>query len=289
MKGYTSKRKNNKVWKISVAAFLVALLLCLTAIGIKMYKQGQPEPETAQPVEEITEDLNEGEGDAEPEAEVADDDSDDGLEQPEYLKALIEMGVPIPEKEIDFEDLQENVNKDIYAWVYIPDSKIDYPILQHPLDNRYYLNYNLDGSYGYPGCIYTESYNRRDFSDPLTVVYGHNMKNGTMFAGLHKYEDSEYFAEHPYVYIYTPEKLYVYQIFASHEYGSEHLLYKQDYTEKSRFERYIEKIRNVRGMNCNQAEDVEVTADSHILVLSTCMAEKPDNRYLVQGVLLNED
>ena len=199
------------------------------------------------------------------------------------------MGVPIPEKEVDFEELRENVNEDIYAWIYIPDSKIDYPIVQHPIDNFYYLNYNLDGSYGYPGCIYTERYNRKDFADPLTVVYGHNMKNGTMFAGLHDYEDIEYFREHPYVYVYTPEKLYVYEIFASHEYGNEHLLYNHDYAVKSEFRKYVDSILELRSMNSNRAEDVEVTEDSHILVLSTCMANKPDNRYLVQGVLLNED
>ncbi len=289
MKGHNLKKSNNNWWKIGGAALVVVLLIVLAAAGIRSGGEKQPEEEPVLPLEEVIPEAEEDDGKEEVGNELPEEAEEEEEDQPEYIKALMEMGVPIPEKEVDFEDLQENVNSDIYAWVYIPGSEIDYPILQHPVDNRYYLNYNLDGSYGYPGCIYTERYNEKDFSDPLTVVYGHNMKNGTMFAGLHKYEDNEYFKENPYIYIYTPEKLFVYEIFVSHEYGSEHLLYQKDYTNEEQFNRYIEKIMGVRGMNCNRAEDVEVTGNSRILVLSTCMADKPDNRYLVQGVLLNEE
>lgn len=285
MKKHTSSQNAN-IWKIADAAVLAVLLITLAAIGITVNHQKQPEEEA---VQELVEEIPENTADEEAENTGEEITEDKEPELPEYLKTLTELNIPVPDKEVDFEDLQENVNEDIYAWIYIPDSKIDYPVLQHPIDNYHYLNYNLDGSYGYPGCIYTESYNKRDFSDPLTVMYGHNMKNGTMFAGLHKYEDTEYFNEHPYVYIYTPDKLYVYRIFASNEYSSEHLLYRHDYTSETEFENYIDKMAAVRGMNCNRAEDVEVTADNHILVLSTCMADKPDNRYLVQGVLLNEN
>ena len=205
------------------------------------------------------------------------------------MEVLREMGIPIPEKEVDFENLWENTNPDIYAWIYIPDSVIDYPVVQHPTDNIYYLNHNLDGSKGYPGCIYSEDYNTKDFTDPNTVFYGHNMKNGTMFAGLHKFEDAEYFEQNPYVYIYTPDKLLVYEVFASYEHSDEHLLYNHDFTDKNTYQMYIDEIFDTRSMNCNLREDVQVTSDSRILTLSTCIANKPNNRYLVQGVLLNED
>ncbi len=211
------------------------------------------------------------------------------VEEIDPLESLREMGVPIPEKSIDFTDLQENTNADIYAWIYIPDSKIDYPIVQHPTDNYYYLNYNLDGTKGYPGCIYTEDYNVRDFTDPNTVIYGHNMKNGTMFAGLHNYEDIQYFDENPYVYIYTPDKLLVYEIFAAYEYSDKHILYNYDCTNETIYQNYLDEISNVRSMNCNIREGVEVTTEDKIITLSTCIANKPNNRYLVQGVLLNED
>ena len=198
--------------------------------------------------------------------------------------------MPIPEKEVDFADLQENTNGDIYAWIHIPDTKIDYPVLQHPTDNSYYLNHNLDGSRGYPGCIYTEDYNKKDFTDSNTVLYGHNMKNGTMFAGLHKYGDSEYLEEHPYIYIYTEEGLLAYEIFAAYQSGDEHILYAHDgFEDRKVYGKYLEEILNMRSMGSVLKEGAEVTEDSRIITLSTCISGKPDNRFLVQGVLLNGD
>lgn len=162
-------------------------------------------------------------------------------------------------------------------------------MLQHPTDNYYYLNYNLDGSKGYPGCIYTEDYNAKDFSDPLTVMYGHNMKNGSMFAGLHKFEDSQFFEENPYVYIYTADNVLVYEIFAAYQHDDAHLLYEKDYSSEIVFQSYLEEVLGQRSMTANIREDVSVEGSDKVLTLSTCIANKPDNRYLVQGVLLDED
>ena len=81
---------------------------------------------------------------------------------------------------IGFYEAQE-INSDAYAWIEIKDTNIHYPILQHESDDAYYLNHRIDGVAGYPGSIYTERVNAKDFSDYNTVVYGHNMKNKTMF------------------------------------------------------------------------------------------------------------
>lgn len=206
------------------------------------------------------------------------------------MRTVVNMEIPIPEKDIDFSYLQNNVNKDIYAWIDIPDTRIDYPILQHPVDNTYYLNYNMDGSEGYPGCIYTEDCNAKDFADPNTVVYGHNMKDGSMFAGLHQFADREYFETHPYIYIYTEDKLYVYEVFAAYECGDEHILYSCDFTDDAAFEKYLEKIYDLEedaDSSVNIREELDVTAGDHLLTLSTCVTQRPERRYLVQGVLLN--
>ena len=64
------------------------------------------------------------------------------------IRFLEEQEIPIPEKEVDFAGLQENTNKDIYAWIYVPDTQVDYPVLQQPTDNTHYINYNIDGSKG---------------------------------------------------------------------------------------------------------------------------------------------
>lgn len=282
------ENKSNRsdfIWKIAFVACLVLAVISLAVFGLQKLSQAQRERELAElaakntiPVESIVvQTEQEASSQAEPESE------------PEPRDILAELGVPIPEKAVDFAALQANTNPDIYAWIYIPDSVIDYPVLQHPTDNAYYLNYNLDGSKGYPGCIYTENYNQKDFSDPVTVFYGHNMKNGSMFAGLHKYEDSQYFAEHPYVYIYTPEKLLVYQVFASCVYSDKHILMNYDFSSSRAFDTFMEEVTGSKSAGNNYNGEIEVTPESHILVMSTCIAQKPNNRYLVLGVLLNED
>ena len=250
--------KDNRIWKLLLCLFLTAAVIGLGITGVGIYRKNQMEAQ----LEQLAESTAGGEADyaqtgasgavsgsveAEDSGNIP-DSAEQSIEVPaseaqeDPLQYLKDMGIPVPEKEIDFADLQENVNPDIYAWIYIPDTQVDYPVLQHSTDNYYYLNYNLDGSKGYPGCIYTEDYNEKDFSDPNTVIYGHNMKNGTMFAGLHKFEDSEYFAEHPYVYIYTEERLYVYEIFAAYESGNEHILYNNDFTSEYVYSKYLEEI-----------------------------------------------
>lgn len=191
----------------------------------------------------------------------------------------------VPEKEIDFDALHET-NEHIYAWITIPDTAIDYPVLQHPTEQDHYLDYNLDGSRGYPGCIYSQFINAKDFSDFNTVLYGHNMRAGTMFANLHYYEDPDFFAEHPYVYVYTEDGPLVYQVFAAYTFSNVHLLMGFDLSQEAVRETYIENIFSLGGMNDNFNRDVEVTADSRILTLSTCINNRPENRYLVAAVLV---
>lgn len=124
---------------------------------------------------------------------------------------LEQKGIEIPQKNLNWKKLK-GVNQDIYAWIYIPGTGVDYPVLQHPSDDSYYLNYNMNGTRGYPGCIYTEKANSKEFTDFDTVVYGHNMRNDTMFASLHNYEDQTFFNNFPYIYVYTKEKVLVYEI-----------------------------------------------------------------------------
>lgn len=185
---------------------------------------------------------------------------------------------------VDFAGMWK-VNKDVYAWITVPGTVIDYPILQHATDNTYYLNYNIDGSYGYPGCIYTENLNSKSFQDNNTVIYGHNMKNGTMFAGLHKFEDASFFEKNNSVIIYTPEKQLNYTIFAAYVYDDRHLLYSFNFADEAVYTNYINDILNMRSMNANIRKDVSVTGKSKIITLVTCMANQPEKRLLVQAVL----
>ncbi len=285
----TQNSPSNKIGKIIAVSLIVLAAISLTGFGIRKLSQNAQEQRFEElaaqntiPVEAVTVPA------AEPES-AGSEPAESEPESEDNLTILEKLNVPIPEKEVDFAKLQTETNPDIYAWIYIPDSMIDYPVLQHPTDNSYYLDYNLDGSKGYPGCIYTENYNKKDFSDPVTVLYGHNMKKGTMFAGLHKYEDAQYFEEHPYVYMYTPKKLLVYQIFASCEYSDKHILLSHDFSKTKAVEDFLGELTSYVVVGNNYNKEVEVTSEDNLLVLSTCIGNKPNNRYLVVGVLLNAD
>ncbi len=196
-----------------------------------------------------------------------------------------------PVKGIDWDKLHET-NSDIYAWINVPGTSVDYPVLQHPNNNEYYLMHNLDGSYGYPGVIYTEDYNSKDFTDPNTVLYGHNMDNTTMFSTLHKFSDPKMFEDPHYIYIYTEDgRTLVYEIFAAYEYPSIHLLINFDVKNDYIYDQYLRNIQNMDLTSTDVAiirHDIEPTVNDRIITLSTCTTDHDaSKRFLVVGVLLN--
>lgn len=185
---------------------------------------------------------------------------------------------------IDFESLWE-INEDVYAWITIPGTIIDYPILQHETDNTYYLNYTIDGIEGYPGCIYTENVNAKDFSDNNTVIYGHNMRNGTMFTDLHKFRDAEFFSENDIVYIYTPQKQFTYKIFAAYLYDDRHLMNSFDFSDQEIYADYLSELQAMDSEDINIRKEIQVTDADKIITLITCIREQTEKRVYVQAML----
>lgn len=179
--------------------------------------------------------------------------------------------------------------EDAYAWITIEDTNVDYPIMQHPTDNSYYLEHTIDGVKGYPGSIYTEKCNAKDFSDFNTLIYGHDMMNGTMFKHLHKFEDSKFFKKHDTVTIYTPEGELTYKIFAAVTYDDRHLMHAFNYDKEEERQEFLDSIFGLNGFGNHYRKGVEVNTDSHIITLSTCISNKPNNRYLVLAVLQEEE
>lgn len=235
------------------------------------------------PSEESSE-ASQAEGESE-----AGDEAQASASQTEPEEESVLPGYALPYEAVDIAALQEKENGDIYAWISVPGTAIDYPVLQHPEEMDYYLEYNLDGTKGYPGCIYTQRMNSKDWTDKNTVLYGHNMKNGTMFAGLHNYEDSQFFEENPYIYIYTEDnRILVYQIFAAYEYSDAHLLMSISTGTDTTYQAYLDSIFENDGLNDHFNRELELTPQDKIITLSTCISSKPTRRWLVQGVLIEE-
>lgn len=192
------------------------------------------------------------------------------------------------ENPIDFEKLQ-SYNDEIYAWIHIPNTQIDYPVAQHDGADDYYLKHNMYGEPEFAGTIYTEKANKTDFSDPNTVIYGHNMRNGSMFQNLHKFSEKDFFEENQYVYIYTPRHVLTYHIFAAYEYDDRHIMNSFDFSKKKVYKEYLQGVFEGRSMNANIRSDEDVTVDDKIITLSTCVGGKPESRYLVQAVLVKDE
>ena len=190
---------------------------------------------------------------------------------------------------VDFDELQ-TMNPDIYAWLKIPDTDISYAVLQRGAedDQEYYSKHSENGAYYSGGSIFSQSYNRKDFSDPMTVLYGHNLRNGRMFAQLNSFSDAEVFESHRYIYVYLPDRMLVYEIFAAYPHSSEHLLLCHDFADAEDFTAYFDDVRAQKSLQANVREDAWPQPGDRVLTLSTCYRGDNHQRYLVQGKLVAE-
>lgn len=187
----------------------------------------------------------------------------------------------------DFDELQTQ-NEDIYAWIVVPGTMIDYPVLQSETDN-YYLDYNLDHSKGYPGCIYTNKCNAKDFSDYNTVLYGHNMRKGTMFGSLHRYEDREFFDTYQEVFVYTPDRRLTYEVKEIVKFSDVYIPAQYPVEEKEGRDAFLEATLAYTDDPVSYfKDDVEVSEEDKLITLSTCVSGERHRRYLLIGVLKEE-
>lgn len=186
-------------------------------------------------------------------------------------------------RHIDFDSLSSD-NPDIIGWIYVPNTNIDYPIMQSDGDeDEYYLNTTFEGVSNRLGSIYIEKYNQKDFSDPVTVVYGHTFFDDTdaMFTELHYYEDETFFKENPYIYIYTPDQTIQYRVFCISVFDDRYILGNYAFYQDADFQKYLNELKSSDGALVDTT--VDVTKDSTILTLSTCIQGQEENRFLVNA------
>jgi len=193
-------------------------------------------------------------------------------------------GDPVPPPDAYFE--AKKINSDVYAWIEIPDTNVNYPILQGGPNDEYYLEHTIDGKKGYPGTIYTEKVNSKDFTYYNTLIYGHNMKDGTMFKHLHKFEDQKFFDEHEYINIYTETGKYVYRIYAAVTYDNRHIMwafnFKENIEDRTAF---IQSLDTGESANSFR-KGMTIGENSKLITLATCIGGRPDHRWIVVAELI---
>lgn len=186
---------------------------------------------------------------------------------------------------VDFEKLLE-MKSDVVGWIRFDEpSEINYPVVQGR-DNEEYLKRTFEANTNKLGTLFVDVNNPGDFSGRNTFIYGHNMKNGSMFAQLLKYKDDSFYKEHPYFYIYTPDgKVRTYEIFSAGVVKDTSDSYIMDYADDAAFQTYIDYIKQQSAYPTS----AEVTTASKIVSLSTCTNVRDDERFLVHGVMIKEE
>lgn len=209
--------------------------------------------------------------------------------QEKYGEYLLN-GVP------DFSVLRAT-NPDIIAYLVLPDSVINYPVLQNA-DNSYYLDHNIDGSTGYPGCLYTETFNSPDFHDPATVIYGHHLTSGGMFSDIEDYLDPAYMNDHIYYFLYLPNEIQIYEVVMAAKFSNQHLLVNSFYLADDGLYHFngfqggegkeIYDMVEAAGMEGNFRSQHAPTENDRMLFWATCFAAR-DRRMVVGARQITAD
>jgi sortase B len=179
---------------------------------------------------------------------------------------------------IDWDALLKR-NPDVIAWVKIPDTNIDYPILKGKTNDTY-LRHDIDGNYLIAGCIFVDAGHPAPFQEPNTIMYGHNMKNDSMFSDLKEYLEPSFVTEHPYVYVYFPDNtVNKYKIVSTHDVDARSDIYTVNLPDLTNYYPLVEE-GNVLDVPYEQNQAPMIT-------LSTCKTYSVEamSRVVVHAVL----
>lgn len=209
------------------------------------------------------------------------------------MEFVIEADAPVEVKdeasmkrtytEIDFAGMRA-VNEDVIGWIQIPDSPVDYPLLDAD-DNKYYLNHTYDRQWSSYGSIFLEPRNNPDLSERHLVIYGHNMVNESMFGSLLEYKNQEYADTHPEITVCMTDRDLTYRIFSAYTAHVDSAAYRMSFSEDASFMEMAEQMK----VNSVIAADVMPTAEDQVLTLSTCTPEGAKKyRFIVNAVLVDD-
>jgi sortase B len=176
-----------------------------------------------------------------------------------------------------FESLLER-NKDVVGWIKIPGTEIDYPVVQAE-DNEFYLKRNLKKESSSRGSIFMDYRNSNDEMDYNTILYGHNMKDGGMFAGLSAYKDRSFYVDHAFIEYDSPQKPMKWQIFSVYITEPKDDLLKVFYDNDVEYAQYLDMIISKSIYETG----VKVTKDDRILTLVTCSYEYENARLVIHA------
>lgn len=260
-----ARRKRNQ--KILIAILVVVLVSALSIIGVLIALGFQKSNDKTAEAEKKPEPV--------PVKQV---------ETPVEAPPAVETVAP----KIDFQGLWA-VNPDAYAFIEVPGTQVNYPVMQSSTQEEdYYLNVTFEGVAALPGSIYTRMINAKDFSDPITVIYGHDMLDGSYFGDLKNYVDRAFFDTYRDLFIYLPDRQLQYQIIAEVVHDDSLISNAHDLKDPNSVPAFIQESMGIQEAQNQFAEDMNVTPEDRLIVLSTCIGDRPNNRRLIIAKFVNE-
>lgn len=193
---------------------------------------------------------------------------------------VVEEPVEVTPIQVDFDSLLADC-QDIRGWIYCEGTSINYPVVQGKT-NTQYLRHAYTGRYAVSGSIFLDSANGGLFEDCNNIIYGHCMKDGTMFACLSQWSVQEFYNEHPIIWLLTPEQDYKIEVFSGYvtpALSGAHTVYIES---NDSFKDYIEKAYQSSDFECS----IELDPDAKYILLSTCNYKYDDARYVLHGKLV---
>jgi len=274
-----SRTASKKATFYMASGFVVATMLGLLMLVslFATYTEG------AQLQEELTQHLT---APSEREVEPIEEPPYVPAEEPEEEVVYIPETFPLPYgvilPEVDFDALRE-INPNVVGWILLPGTPINLPVVQGE-NNYHYLNHLFDGRRSGVGTIFVDTYNRPGFIDHNTILYGHNMQDGSMFAAIRRFRSQEFFDTHPMAFLLTPDGNYVIRFFAGHTTDVHSQSWRIQFADDAEMEAWIEENRRLSDF----VSDVEVGPRDRLITLATCTTswESSNARYVVVGRLM---
>lgn len=198
------------------------------------------------------------------------DDASEGEGDEEENNALVPM------TRIDLTSLR-GMNSDAIGWIEIPGTAISYPVV-HTTDNSFYLTHTFRKENNKSGSIFIETANQADLSDLHTIIYGHNMKDGSMFAGLKNYQKEKYWSSHPYIYLDLADGSHCYEIFSCHTAEVTDISYTIGYAADETYASFLDTLKASSLYDTG----VSVGTSDAVITLSTCTSNGKD-RFVVHA------
>lgn len=214
-----------------------------------------------------------------PETAVTTEDAESTTEAVPETEAPLKAWSDTCPIKVDFARLKAQ-NSDVVGWLYSEGSRINYPVMQ-AADNDYYLHRMLNGGHNSAGSLFMEAANKASMSDLNTIIYGHNMKNNSMFGTLTDYHSQNYYNRHPYVWYLTPDKTWRVDILAGFVTQDDSDTYTI-FAGEDELAGYLQRC--LRKSTFRTA--VDVSGNEQILTLSTCSYEYQNARYVLVGKMV---